>query len=192
MVTNSSQTHPDKAHHHRYECNDPVIRVLVSAGEDLVSIDSFVQHNATACAYLASLSDTLNTPTPAPSPRPSLAHQGSFSTQLTLDQLLNGSATKAKVPAVYKTCLSECILGTTDFDAVLIGLSDLYEQVSWEIVLLAAVHVKQVQLVLWQVCSCTDIMIVLLSCPFCDMLPARHHYHVTTCSNRRHQLSKLA
>ena len=98
------------------------------AGEDLVSIDSFVQHNATACAYLASLSDTLNSPTP--SGRPSLAPQSSCCTLLTLDQLLNSSGTMANVPAVYKTCLSECILGTTDFDAVLIGLSDLYEQVS--------------------------------------------------------------
>lgn len=104
--------------------------LLVSAGEDLVSIDSFVQQNATACAYLASLSDTLNPPTP--SGRPSLPHQGSPTPLLTLDQLLNGSGTKANVPAVYKTCLSECIFGTTDFDAVLIGLSDLYEQVSWQ------------------------------------------------------------
>ena len=101
----------------------------VSAGEDLVSVDSFVQHNATACAYLASLSDTLSRPTSTPTHGPSLAQQGS--SILTLDQLLNGY-TKAKVPAAYKTCLSECILGTTDFDAVLIGLSDLYEQVSWQ------------------------------------------------------------
>lgn len=89
-----------------------------------MSIDSFVQQNATACAYLASLSDTLNTPTP--SGRPFLPHQASPSTPLLfLDQLLNGSGTNANVPVVYKTCLSECILGTTDFDAVLIGLSDL-------------------------------------------------------------------
>lgn len=101
-----------------------------SAGEDLVSIDSFVQHNATACAYLAFLSDTLSGPTPTATPCPSLSQHGSST--LTLDQLLNGYSTKAQVPAVYKTCLSECILGTTDFDAVLIGLSDLYEQVSWQ------------------------------------------------------------
>lgn len=91
-----------------------------------MSIDSFVQHNATACAYLASLSDTLNSSTP-----PSLAHQDCPGALPTLEQLLNGSNTKARVPAAYKTCLSECILGTTDFDAVLIGLSDLYEQVGW-------------------------------------------------------------
>lgn len=101
--------------------------ICTPAGEDLVSIDSFVQHNATACAYLASLSDSLCTPT-APA-QPSLAHQASSTSLLTLDQLLNGSTDKGKVPAVYRTCLSECILGTTDFDAVLIGLSDLYEQV---------------------------------------------------------------
>lgn len=110
------------------------------AGEDLVSIDSFVQHNATACAYLASLSDTLNTPINTPRPGSSLAQQGS--TSLTLDQLLNGYNTKAKMPAVYKTCLSECILGSTDFDAVLIGLSDLYEQVSWQMATLLAAHMS--------------------------------------------------
>ena len=93
-----------------------------------MSIDSFVQHNATACAYLASLNDSLCTPA-APA-LPSLAHQASFTSLLTLDQLLNGSADKGKVPAVYRTCLSECILDTTDLNAVLIGLSDLYEQVS--------------------------------------------------------------
>lgn len=96
------------------------------AGNDLVSIDSFVQHNATACAYLASLSDSLSSSTPR-----SLAQQGSSGGLPTLEQLLNGSNTRAKVPAAYKTCLCECILGTTDFDAVLIGLSDLYEQVGW-------------------------------------------------------------
>lgn len=112
----------------------------MSAGDDLVSIDSFVQHNATACAYLASLSDTLNTPTP--SGRPSLSQQGSCNTLLTLDQLLNGSETKAAVPAVYKTCLSECLLGTTDFDALLIGLSDLYDQVRWQLCKLHVEHIK--------------------------------------------------
>lgn len=101
------------------------------AGDDLVSINSFVQHNATACAYLASLSDTLNSSTAT-----SLAQQGSSGALPTLEQLLNGSNTKARVPAAYKTCLSECILGTADFDAVLIGLSDLYEQVSWHYLLL--------------------------------------------------------
>ena len=101
---------------------------MAFAGEELVSVDSFVQHNATACAYLASLSDTL-TASP-PSARPSPANQDCSTTVITLDQLLSGSKAVAKVPAVYKTCLSECILGTTDFDTVLIGLSDLYEQVS--------------------------------------------------------------
>lgn len=110
-----------------------------------MSIDSFVQHNATACAYLASLSDTLNGPTPTPTPRPSQAQQAS--TSLTLDQLLNGYGTKAKVPAVYKTCLSECIIGTTDFDAVLIGLSDLYEQVSWQMATPLVAHVDVLQVV---------------------------------------------
>ena len=110
-----------------------------------MAIDSFVQHNATACAYLASLSDTLDGPTPITTPRPSLAPQGS--TSLTLDQLLNGCGTKAKVPAVYKTCLSECILGTTDFDAVLIGLSDLYEQVGWQMATPPVAHVNVVQVV---------------------------------------------
>ena len=104
-----------------------LLTCCLSAGKDLVSIDSFVQHNGTACAYLGSLSDTLATPTP--SMPPSLAHQEPITTILTLDQLLNGSIGIAKVPAVYKTCLTECILGSTDFDAILIGLSDLYEQV---------------------------------------------------------------
>ena len=108
-----------------------------------MSIDSFVQHNATACAYLASLSDTFNAPRPTTTPHPSLAQQGSASP--TLDQLLNGFGTKTKVPAVYKTCLSECILGTTDFDAVLIGLSDLYEQVSWQNATRLVAHINVFQ-----------------------------------------------
>ncbi len=97
------------------------------AGDDLVCVDSFVQHNAIACAYLAFLSDTVNTPQNASVP-PSVSTPSSTSL-LTLQQLLNAPAGQTKVPAVYKTCLTECILGTTELDAVLIGLSDLYEQV---------------------------------------------------------------
>ncbi len=37
---------------------------------------------------------------------------------------------------MYKTCKTECLLGTTDFDAVLIGLSDLYEQVRPQLLML--------------------------------------------------------
>lgn len=48
---------------------------------------------------------------------------------MSLLQLLNAPTSSNQVPAVYKTCLTECLLGTTDFDAVLIGLSDVYEQV---------------------------------------------------------------
>jgi len=92
-----------------------------------VCVDSFVQHNAIACAYLAFLSDTVNTPQNASVP-PSVSTPSSTSL-LTLQQLLNAPAGQTKVPAVYKTCLTECILGTTELDAVLIGLSDLYEQV---------------------------------------------------------------
>ena len=90
-------------------------------------VDSFVQHNAIACAYLAFLTDTVNTPQNAPIP--SSVPTSSSSSLLTLQQLLNAPAGQTKVPAVYKTCLTECILGTTELDAVLIGLSDLYEQV---------------------------------------------------------------
>ena len=90
-------------------------------------VDSFVQHNAIACAYLAFLSDTVNTPQNATIP--SSASTPSSTSLLTLQQLLNAPAGQTKVPAVYKTCLTECILGTTELDAVLIGLSDLYEQV---------------------------------------------------------------
>ena len=99
----------------------------VISGDDLVCVDSFVQHNAVACAYLAFLSDTVNAPQHASIP-PSASTPASTSL-LTLQQLLNAPAGHTKVPAVYKTCLTECILGTTELDAVLIGLSDLYEQV---------------------------------------------------------------
>lgn len=90
-------------------------------------VDSFVQHNATACAYLAFLTDTVNTPQTASVPSSVLAP--SSTSLFTLQQLLNAPTGQTKVPAVYKTCLTECLLGTTELDAVLIGLSDLYEQV---------------------------------------------------------------
>ncbi|KAL0038732.1 hypothetical protein WJX79_005385 [Trebouxia sp. C0005] len=96
-------------------------------GDDLVCVDSFVQHNATACAYLAFLTDTVNTPQTASVPSSVLAP--SSTSLFTLQQLLNAPTGQTKVPAVYKTCLTECLLGTTELDAVLIGLSDLYEQV---------------------------------------------------------------
>lgn len=98
---------------------------LTAAGDDLVSVDSFIQHNATACAYLAFHSDTLSS-SQSSSTAPLAPESTSF---LTLQQLLNAPTGKTKVPAVYKTCLTECLLGSADLDAVLIGLSDLYEQV---------------------------------------------------------------
>ncbi|KAL0024932.1 hypothetical protein WJX77_004294 [Trebouxia sp. C0004] len=96
-------------------------------GDDLVCVDSFVQHNAIACAYLAFLTDAVNTPQAAS--LPSSVSTPSCTSLLTLQQLLNAPTGRTKVPAVYKTCLTECLLGTTELDAVLIGLSDLYEQV---------------------------------------------------------------
>ncbi len=97
-------------------------------------VDSFVQHNAIACAYLAFLSDTVNTPQNASIP--SSVSTPSSASLSTLQQLLNAPTGQTKVPAVYKTCLTECILGTTELDAVLIGLSDLYEQVDAQQLLL--------------------------------------------------------
>ena len=102
--------------------------LLTPVGDDLVAIDSFVLHNATACAYLAFQNDS-----PSSQQHPQKLPPGSLQqppSLLTLQQLLNASKVKVAVPAVYKTCLSECILGTTDLETVLIGLSDLYEQVS--------------------------------------------------------------
>ena len=102
--------------------------LLAPAGDDLVAIDSFVQHNATACAYLAFQNDS-----PSSQQHPQSRSPVSLQSPpplLTLQQLLNVPTGKTCVPAVYKTCLAECILGTTDLETVLIGLSDLYEQVS--------------------------------------------------------------
>lgn len=95
---------------------------LYTAGEDLVAIDSFVQQNALANAYLAYLYDSQTAADPAA--RRKLATTPS----LTLDQLIESHTHSAQAPAVYKTCLLECLQHTSDFDAVLIGLSDLYEQ----------------------------------------------------------------
>jgi len=92
-----------------------------------VCADSFVQHNGIACAYLAFLSDTVNTP--QNTSNFSSASTPASTSLFTLQQLLNAPTGQTKVPAVYKTCLTECVLGTTELDAVLIGLSDLYEQV---------------------------------------------------------------
>lgn len=47
---------------------------------------------------------------------------------LTLEQLIEQPTHQAEVPAVYKTCLQECLQHSSDFDAVLVGLSDLYEE----------------------------------------------------------------
>lgn len=118
-------------------------------------VDSFVQHNAIACAYLAFLTDTVNTPQTASIPSP--VSMPSSSSLLTLQQQLNAPTGKTKVPAVYKTCLTECLLGTTELDAVLIGLSDLYEQVVAQQLLLESSAL--------QVCSSKEVR---LSWSICD------------------------
>lgn len=112
---------------HACHCKTSVLKLTSCTGDDLVCVDSFVQHNATACAYLAFLSDILNPSQPAPNP--SATSLPPSTPLMSLQQLLNAPSNSNQVPAVYKTCLTECLVGTTDFDAVLIGLSDVYEQV---------------------------------------------------------------
>ena len=95
---------------------------LLDAGQDLVAVDSFVQQNALASSYLAYLYDAR---TAAGSQNRS---RSAINPALTLEQLIANPTWSTQTPAVYKTCLLECLQHSSDFDAVLIGLSDLYEQ----------------------------------------------------------------
>lgn len=98
------------------------VRFVAFAGEDLVAIDSFVQQNAQASAYLAWLHDSQT------AADPQVRARAAAIPTITLDQLIATPAEASPTPAVYKTCLLECIQHSTDLEAVLIGLSDLYEQ----------------------------------------------------------------
>lgn len=78
----------------------------------MVGLDLFIQQNAIACAHLAEAGDRGSM-----SGLPEIGEQGA------------PACSWDDADPVYLTCMRECLLGGTNMDAVLVGLSDAYEAI---------------------------------------------------------------